>query len=90
MKKGCLFLTLLALASFSGFADEAKKHYCSPEQVELSDALILVHLENKNPVEIDALHVDQGGVYFHEDAMRCLYCRRTINPKNTCECPVIH
>ncbi len=91
MKKVCLFLSLLTLLSVTVFADELNqnKRYCSPEQVELSEFTILVHLDS-NTVEIDKLHVDQGGIYFHEDSVRCFYCRRPLNPKNTCECPAIN
>lgn len=71
------------------FAEEnSKKIYCSSGQVELNDSMILIHLDS-NTVEIDKLHVDQGGIYFCENAMRCFYCRRPLNPKNTCECQAI-
>ncbi|MCH9626831.1 MAG: hypothetical protein S4CHLAM2_04620 [Chlamydiales bacterium] len=90
LKYASLLLSLFALLSFPTFAEEtsAQKHYCSAEQVELNDAVILVHLD-RNLVEIDTLLVDQGGIYFNEDAVRCFYCRRPLNPKNTCECPTI-
>jgi hypothetical protein len=77
------FLTLSLFAEDQNF----NKLYCSPEQIELTDSMILVHLK-QNTFEIDQLLVDQGGIYFQEEAMRCYYCRRTLNPKNTCECPI--
>lgn len=89
LKRVTLLISLFAVLSLPMLAEELnnpKKYYCSPEQVELNDTIILVHL-GKNTIEIDKLLVDQGGIYFPEDAMRCFYCRRPLNPKNTCECP---
>lgn len=90
MKNVSLLISLFAFLTVPVFATElnANKCYCSPEQVELNESTILVHVD-RNTFEIDQLHVDQGGIYFNEDAMRCLYCRKPLNPKNTCECPTI-
>lgn len=91
LKRMSLLLSLLAFLTLPALGEELneKKHYCTPEQVELSPVTILVHLD-RNIIEIDRLSVDQGGIYFYEDSMRCFYCRRPINPKNTCECPYVN
>ncbi|MCC5831967.1 MAG: hypothetical protein JJU12_02870 [Chlamydiales bacterium] len=91
LKRFSLAISLFALIALPLTAEElnSKKFYCSPEQVELGETVILVHLD-WSTIEIDKLLVDQGGIYFNEDAMRCFYCRRPINPKNTCQCPVTH
>lgn len=88
MKHITLLISLFTLLAFPLFANDAK-HYCSPDQIELNNTTILVHLDT-NTVEVDTLFADQGGIYFNENGMRCLQCRRTLNPKNTCECPVWH
>lgn len=90
LKRMSLMISLFAFLTLPLCAEEqnSKKFYCSPEQVELNESMILVHLD-RNTIEIDKLFVDQGGIYFNEDAMRCFYCRRPLNPKNICECPTI-
>ena len=80
-----IFLFMLVTISISAEEISRQKHYCLSEQIEINNSTILVHLD-KNTIEVDTLLVDQGGVYFCDDAIRCFYCRQTLNPKNTCEC----
>jgi hypothetical protein len=91
MKKRVILFCLFAFLFLPVFAQEhpplAKKYYCSAQQIELTDSVILVHM-NGNTFEVDSILVDQGGIYFTEDRLRCINCRRPLNPKNTCECPV--
>ncbi|MFZ0565956.1 MAG: hypothetical protein WAM28_07215 [Chlamydiales bacterium] len=85
-----IYFSLFAISSLSAAEskdDEAKKYYCSAEQLKLGDSRILVNFEGET-IEIDALLADQGGIYFTSEAKRCFYCRRPLNPKNTCECPL--
>ena len=90
MKKELLLICFFSLFFIPGFAHDhapsAKKYYCNAGQIELTDSMILVHLGDQT-YEADAILSDQGGLYFTEDALRCTYCRRPLNPKNTCECP---
>lgn len=76
-----LFLPLMAQEHLPS----AKKYYCAADQIELTDSMILVHLEDQI-FELDSLFVDQGGIYFVEDMLRCTFCRRTLNPQNSCDC----
>lgn len=89
MKHISLLIVIFAMSISAAFANESdqneQKFYCSAEQIELSDAMILVHM-NQSLFEVDALLVDQGGIFFTENMMRCVECRRPLNPKNTCEC----
>lgn len=75
------------------YCQNNKKHYCSPEQIEINDSAILILL-GENVCEIDNLLVDQGGLYFHENSLRCFECRRPINrpinPRHVCEYPHTH
>ncbi|MEZ5315298.1 MAG: hypothetical protein R3E91_03690 [Chlamydiales bacterium] len=90
LKNICIMLALFLsffICPIEG-KQETKKFYCSPEQLEINQSMILVHLDCKM-VEIDQLLVDQGGIYFNQEAMRCFYCRRPFNLKNTCECSMI-
>ncbi len=86
---GLIFCSLFFMSVLS--ADDTnecvKKQYCSAEQIELTDATIFVNLK-EGVIEIDSLLVDQGGIYFTEDMKRCVWCRRPLNPKNICECPL--
>lgn len=75
------FSTLFA-HTLPPFADG--KIYCLPEQIELRSSIIVVHLDDQ-VFEVDALLVDQGGIFFLKDMMRCLHCRRPLNPKHTCQ-----
>lgn len=84
----CLFC-LLCLPAFAGDQDPSAKFYCTAGQIELNDSVIFVHL-NDEVYEIDSLLVDQGGLFFTQDKLRCAECRRPLNPKNTCECPIKH
>jgi hypothetical protein len=83
----CLLSFLLAPVFAQDYAPSIKKFYFRADQIELTDSMILIHLENQT-FEIDAIAVDQGGIYFTENMLRCTYCRRPLNPKNTCECPL--
>jgi hypothetical protein len=91
MKKNILafcFVSLFFLPAFAhDYAPSARKYYCNAEQIELTDSTIFVHLHGK-VFEIDSILTDQGGIYFVEDTLRCVYCRRPLNPKNTCRCPM--
>jgi len=83
----CFFVSLFASVSAQDNTPPSlKKYYCNAEQIELTDSMILVHLEEKI-FEIDSLLSDQGGLYFTEEMLRCTYCRRPVRPKNICECP---
>jgi hypothetical protein len=90
MKKYALLFSILPFLVLTAYAQEyapaAKKYYCNAEQIELTDAMILVHLNDKL-FETDAILTDQGGVYFTEDMLRCTYCRRQISPQNSHKCP---
>lgn len=90
MKHTALILTWLAMLFAPAFAGEmsgAKKHYCDIQEIELTASMILVHLP-EGTFEADALLADQGGLYITEEALRCIECRRPVNPRNICECPV--
>lgn len=81
----CFFVCLFApLAAES--EQPAMKYYCNAEQIEITDDMILIHLTDIT-YELDALLVDQGGIYFTDDMLRCTYCRRPSKHKNICECP---
>lgn len=83
-----LFIGMIMLFA-SAFAGEisAKKYYCDMHQIQLTESMILVHLP-EGTFEADALHADQGGLYFTEESLRCIECRRPVDPRNICECPV--
>ena len=89
MKKTIVLFCMLALLSATSYAQDdfpsAKKYYCCADQVEVSDSMILIHLDD-TIYELDSLLVDQGGVYFMENMLRCTYCRRPVNPKRICDC----
>lgn len=90
MKQTALLFTWIAMLFASAFAGEmgsAKKYYCDTQQIELTETMILVHLP-EGTFEADALLADQGGLYITEEALRCIECRRPVNPRNICECPV--
>ncbi len=84
--------TLFALVFSPLFADttisddNSQKHYCSTSDVEIYETTILVHVEDE-VFETDSLLVDQGGIYYLENRLRCPECRKPLNPKNTCEYP---
>ena len=82
--KGRIFILCLLMLGTSLFASD-DKHYCSAYQIELSNDQILVHT-NSEIIEIDSLLSDQGGIYYLDSNARCIHCRRTLNPKNTCHC----
>ena len=88
MKKKILTVCLFALFWMSAYGQDdmpsAKKYYCNAEQIELTDSMILIHLED-NQYELDGLLTDQGGLYFTEEMLRCTYSHRPL--KNICECP---
>lgn len=74
----CLAVTSAVFANPSYL----KKYYCSSEQIELTDTTIFIHT-TEGTIELDALHVDQGGVYFTNENMRCPDCRRPYDPRDT-------
>lgn len=74
---------VMCCASLLAKAEETK-HYCTPTDIEINDSMILIHLEDKT-FETDTLLTDQGGVYVLTNALRCPECRKSLNPKNTCE-----
>lgn len=84
MTKSLSFMAALFVLLASPLLSEAatKKYYCSPQQIDIGESTILVHLADDQIFEIDTLLVDQGGVYFTEDAMRCYECRRWNAPTN--------
>ncbi|MCH9626304.1 MAG: hypothetical protein S4CHLAM123_15000 [Chlamydiales bacterium] len=82
-----LFLLVL-LSSTTVFANIDEKYYCTPEQIEVTDSTILIHA-NEGSFELEALLVDQGGVFYTNEMLRCIQCRRP-NPKHLCECPISH
>ncbi len=71
LKRMSLLVPLFALLTFPLFAEK--------KLVDLDPTIILVHLD-RNINEIDKAELDQG-------TTRCFYCRRALNPKNTCEYP---
>lgn len=71
----CLAVTSAAFANPSSL----KKYYCSSDQLEITDTTIFVHT-TEGIIELDALLVDQGGVYFTNESMRCPDCRRPFGP----------
>lgn len=79
---------IVALACTTFLMADTKRHYCTPEQIEIRNNTIMVHA-NQGVFELETLHVDQGGIYYQEKHLRCPECRRYrgINPKNTCETP---
>ena len=89
-KQTALLFTWIAMLFASAFAGElggAKKYYCNIHQIQLTESMILVHLP-EGTFEADALLADQGGLYITEEALRCIECRRPVDPRNICECPV--
>jgi hypothetical protein len=86
MLKKQLIACLFAFLFVPVFAQEpVSKSYCTTKQIEVTDTMILLHL-NEQIFEIDSLLADQGGLYYNHDSLRCINCRRPLNPKNTCEC----
>ena len=83
---GLVCLSFFAMSSLSANDMEvnSNKNYCSTEQIELTDSMILVNFQGKT-FEIGSLQVDQGGFFFTDDMTRCAWCRRPLNPKNICE-----
>lgn len=78
---------LATVAIFANASTNAKKYYCSPEQVEITEASILIQTKD-GEFELDALQVDQGGLYFTDESLRCPDCRKPFAPKdlrNICE-----
>ncbi|MCB1180460.1 MAG: hypothetical protein KDK55_00365 [Chlamydiia bacterium] len=60
------------------------KVYLNPEEIELSEEGIFVFLDD-HLLEVDGLHVDQGGIYAYAGEFRCLGCHRPVNTKYICE-----
>lgn len=89
MKKEALLICLLSFLFLPLCAQEylpiAKKYYCQVDQIEITNEMILVHV-NGDTFELGSLMVDQGGIYYTEDTLRCTYCRRPVNPKRICDC----
>jgi hypothetical protein len=78
--------SIFALMLILPLYGQGAKFYCTAQEIELTDSAILVHLKD-GIYEIDSVQVDQGGIFFSKNMLRCANCRRTLNPKNTCECP---
>lgn len=74
----CFCITGISSA-FANTTPDVKKYYCSSEQIELTDSTIFIHT-TEGIIELDALLVDQGGVYFTNANMRCPDCRRPYGP----------
>jgi len=87
MKSSAIFLTWLMMLFGSTFAAETEKYYCDMHQIELTERMILVHIP-EGTFETDALQADQGGLYTTQSSLRCIECRRPVDPRNICECPV--
>lgn len=77
-----LFVTCSLLAGTSPL----NKQYCQPEQCDISEGRIVVYHDN-GVFEVEALFSDQGGLYFFNEMMRCVFCHRPLNAKNFCETP---
>ncbi len=84
VKSAILFFVAFALLGGAAWANE--KFYCGVDQIELTDEMILVHLED-GVYEIDSLLADQGGLYFTVDGLRSIETRRPVDPRNICERP---
>lgn len=62
-----------------------KKYYCSADQIEVTNSMIVAYVDNMI-VEIDSLMADQGGIYFTDDVMRCIDCRKPLQDEALCQC----
>ena len=93
MKRKMMFFYLLTTLCLPLCAQDVeptpKKWYCTANQIEVTDATIFVHLDDAT-FEADAVQVDQGGIFLTDAMLRCIQCRRPINYKHICECPVAH
>ena len=75
MKRSAILLCLFTLLFLPAFGSESSEKHYDPQEIELTE----VNLEERT----DSV-TDQAGLHFLKDK---LLCRRTLNPKNTCELP---
>lgn len=91
MKKSLLSGIVLGLLCFSalngaeGCDDQAQKWYCDASQIVLADTTILIAFD-EGIIEVDTLHVDQGGIFVSTADLRCPNCHRPC-PSTACETP---